>query len=1722
MIRLTRAIFSLVLCCGPLSAQVPSYFETMAPQRGIVPFGTYAVDKIEHINTTTGSLGLSLPIATLPPGRGGFTPSLDLVYTSNVYDVGYQTGNDASGNPEIQANLTQSPTGGWQYSFGYDLVVDTSPDPNIWKCNDPAYNPYAYKLSVVTPDRSHHTLRISGAFDDTQGDGYFTVGPAGYDACNVFHGGTLHYYTSDGTYMSLTMQPTGNFLAQKWTLFLPNGTQVQGTGRHATRIQDSNGNGVNITQIARDCLQYQCLGTDLTQTILQDDLNRSITISHSTTAFADQVQYPGNGQTLTATVNFKSIGTQGGYEVDNSHQQMVYLSGLIGIDTIRLPTVNGFTPTYTFGYAEGSPSTFGWGELNHITFPSGATADYTYALDGGQLRTYSNLGVNPVTKKTVAQTSPVTEKQEWTYQYSDFGSPRASCGSSTGASCTVITAPDSGQTRYDYISPNAPFFINRGLVFRTTWPDGATDETLWAFNRPRGSQGYDAANPYVRMSVHSVTPKGSTYSNPISGKAAVTLFTLDKNGNPLASRHYDWTSASSINHFPSGQLNCSTFPGFSASCPTLGNPLKTLTSVWVVTTAQTAQDGTESGIADDPNAYFGASGGPRRTDLVKNTSLQGSGPGSASSFEYDSNGNPKTEYRWDSAKSSSTLASFLAAPAASNAAVTARTFSQGNLITQTDPRGIVTVYGYDTSNLYLNCINQATTSTTCQNNGKRNFAMVRDQASGLLQSLTDSDNSVTVSHTYDLVGRLTSSTDTAGGAVQRSVWYGYNDLARRLVVAGDLAGHGDCGIVAATTFDQLGRPYLDRHLESNSTTGGANCAQTIAGSDLTATDSDGVKQEHSYKYSGSNRYELVSNPFRAATSAAAASGGTPEPTMGWTMTTFDQRGRITSVGYYDASKPAMFGGTSSSLGETSTTWDSENESVKDPAGVSRTQTRDGLGRLLSVTEDSLSVLAGKAVTCYAWDALDDLSSVAQTTDVANCSSAAAQRTFSYTSLGRLQSANNPESGTNSWTYDDDGNITSKKDGSSRTVCFGTWSGATCDGAGYDQLNRLVKKTYSDGTTPMVTFSYDSSNAPYSVGRLTSVTAAAVTISGGSTIPAVTRTITGYDYSGRVSGVMQQVGTNPSRVMGHGWYLSGAPYTATLPSGRLLKYSVDGVNHLTDVYGTAAPVGSPQIHYGNAAYAPHGAVSTLSLYNGISEATTFNARLQPVSITAGTTQSPGLWSASLYYCDGKIPRCTTNNGNIREQDITAQGKGFATTYDYDGANRLCAAIEGATNPITIAPRCQAPQSGGNWWQTYLYDRQGNRALLAGSFGTAGNSQAQVPTITSSPPFYANNQWTAAGYDAAGNTTTLYSGGPQLAYDSENRVTSVSESTMPAISYVYDGEGRRVLKTIGSATIEYVYDGTGELVAEYGNASSVSGPLYNTADWLGSTRMVSNAAGAPVEFRDYAPFGEEIGPGVGARPASAVSQLYVAPAYPSVTPDVNKVNFTGKERDSETGLDFFGARYFSAAQGRFTSPDWSEKPEPVPYSDLTDPQSLNLYAYVRNNPLKNRDLDGHVCVFGIGNTCTPDPLLPPPPHPAPPPLPKDVPYTNLPGPQYKSVDQAGKVAVATINPKSIEENKEYAGRVVLNVNGTYGTTDPKKGTEAGSNPGAVPDGTIGAGVYHTHAAFDPRYDNENFSPQDKRSAGREGTPSFLGTPAGAIKKYDPATGRIIILRKPEGER
>ena len=76
------------------------------------------------------------------------------------------------------------------------------------------------------------------------------------------------------------------------------------------------------------------------------------------------------------------------------------------------------------------------------------------------------------------------------------------------------------------------------------------------------------------------------------------------------------------------------------------------------------------------------------------------------------------------------------------------------------------------------------------------------------------------------------------------------------------------------------------------------------------------------------------------------------------------------------------------------------------------------------------------------------------------------------------------------------------------------------------------------------------------------------------------------------------------------------------------------------------------------------------------------------------------------------------------------------------------------------------------------------------------------------------------------------------------------------------------------------------------------------------------------------------------------------------------FEGKERDTETGNDDFGARYYTSRLGRWLSADWSAVPAPVPYANLTNPQTLNLYAMVSDNPETFADLEGH-----DGGTCTP---------------------------------------------------------------------------------------------------------------------------------------------------------
>jgi RHS repeat-associated protein len=244
-----------------------------------------------------------------------------------------------------------------------------------------------------------------------------------------------------------------------------------------------------------------------------------------------------------------------------------------------------------------------------------------------------------------------------------------------------------------------------------------------------------------------------------------------------------------------------------------------------------------------------------------------------------------------------------------------------------------------------------------------------------------------------------------------------------------------------------------------------------------------------------------------------------------------------------------------------------------------------------------------------------------------------------------------------------------------------------------------------------------------------------------------------------------------------------------------------------------------------------------------------------------------------------------------------------------------------------------------------------------------------------------------YDAAGNQT--YDCVGTHSYDSENRMTKAVQGGSNNY-YFYDANGKRVQRilngsqTWGGQETWFVYGFDGELVAEY-TYNQVSAPLptapqkeygyrggkmlivwdgdksgderlkWLVTDHLGSTRMEADKSGRldddpvtsgvleGIRRHDYLPFGEELVASTGAQRSGV--------GYEPPASNV-KNKFGSKERDNETGLDYFGARYYASIQGRFTSTD----PIALSSERLLDPQGINLYSYARNNPLNTIDPDG----------------------------------------------------------------------------------------------------------------------------------------------------------------------
>lgn len=177
------------------------------------------------------------------------------------------------------------------------------------------------------------------------------------------------------------------------------------------------------------------------------------------------------------------------------------------------------------------------------------------------------------------------------------------------------------------------------------------------------------------------------------------------------------------------------------------------------------------------------------------------------------------------------------------------------------------------------------------------------------------------------------------------------------------------------------------------------------------------------------------------------------------------------------------------------------------------------------------------------------------------------------------------------------------------------------------------------------------------------------------------------------------------------------------------------------------------------------------------------------------------------------------------------------------------------------------------------------------------------------------------------------------------------------YIYFGSQviaeRQVIGGGAAAWTDYIFAG-GKRIAKAPGVIATTGTEYYHSDHLGSARLMTNNSGTVVSGSEgtFLPYGQEY----------------------SATTNSNHYKFTGKERDAESGLDYFGARYYGSSAGRFTTADpfnpilrFSKRSQFDIY--LSQPQNWNAYTYTWNNPLRFTDPSGesvYVVLYTTGNS------------------------------------------------------------------------------------------------------------------------------------------------------------
>ena len=1245
-----------------------------------------------------------------------------------------------------------------------------------------------WKVFLIMPDGSEHELRPLdySAYAGTQDfmRGYYNVIPSG---------SPMRYYSRDGSFMYAKISS-----AVDWTVYLPDGTRIIQTPDGVQRLQDTNGNKVKIFGDTNGA-HYQ-----------DEQTGREIRVAYDPAANSGQGRYRVFYPTVTGIehyidVNMGTTIVQGktypvqDFDVVNENicqkDHFLYTELQVVRDIVFPQTEPGQTRKFVFSYNSDTTenttgsvlwvcngtyedytrtASVGWGELSRVIGPPGTIQTAAYTDYSYPLTSQHSLTftADDLTRQGITQKNLNHDGIVDTWTF----------GGGT------VTAPDGNRVSESsycgtYGQPGC-VMDKVGLSYRTRRPFMMTERhwtnLVFSGGDNIGPSGFVTTfNPVVDYEYTTLLD-----ANNNALKMSAKKFQYDFNGNVTQVVEYDW------------------FDPAQVSRDAEGVPTAVPASATVLRTSNTSHYN-QASSSTSTNVYAKRSLATA-TPLILNAPKEATVGPSIVRFSYDGQaygvaptvGNLTAKQVWVDLDAKWITTSI--------------TYGlYGNVATTTDGRGKVTQFFYDdaTHALPTRVVVDPQNGTGTQTN-----TTAYDYSTGLVTSQTDVNGQLsTIDYTNQLLGAIDpfgrpgivkATQITIGGTNhRRRVTTTYLDSARQVIVATDLNAENDKLLKSRTTADQLGRPVLSEQSED--------------GTNYTISSVN--------KYLDMGRVTLTSTPRRS----------TAASTDSWTRVTRDNAGRTIEVATFGgATQPAWTGTTGVFTGAVTTAYAANFTTVTDQAGKVRRSMVDALGQLRRVDEPDNSGSLGSTTsptqpTSYSYDVFGNLITVTQGSQT---------RTFTYDSLSRLRTAANPESGTVSYQYDDNGNLVVKTDARAVSTHFA-----------YDSLNRVTRRWYNGSNSPTATthnnlpaagvgatneakFYYDTQSLPAgapsytrgsAVGRLVAQTYG--TGSNGDYYA--------YDVLGRSTLKIQQTGA-VNYQLSAAYNLSGAITTLTYPSGHTVSHLFDQAGRLTSVSGNLGD-GITRTYATNILYSALGAMvkeqfgTTTPIYHKLFH----NSRGQLFDMRVSSVNDTWDWNRGrliLYYSSNHLWGQTgpDNNGNvlfaetwIPPENATLDQADTVTeqSYTYDSLNRLTSVAE------------QRMTAAGGWvWsqqfqQSYNYDRWGNRTINPASWGTGINVKQFTVNTANNRLGVPMGQTGTMTYDAAGNLTNdTHTGAGNRTYDGENKITSAWGGNNLAQLYGYDGSGQRIKRTVNSVETWQVYGFGGELLAEYPASGAATSP------------------------------------------------------------------------------------------------------------------------------------------------------------------------------------------------------------------------------------------------------------------------------------------------------------